>query len=204
MGSILNQLGSVETMLTGLDTAPKALLLAVGLLLALIYCFSGYTSIKAIGALFGFVFGLAIGFIIVGVMGLSSPLDIAVPAICGIVMAMISFFLFKLGVFFAVAFAGVWLVKEALAYYPALSDDATKILIAMCAGAALGVIGVLTMRHFIIVMTAIFGGIAFSKLIFDNIVLITWDSQVGTVLRILLAAGLAIAGMAHQFKTTGK
>lgn len=204
MGSILTQLGSVETMLTGLDTAPKALLLAVGLLLALIYCFSGYTSIKAIGALFGFVFGLAIGFIIVGVMGLSSPLDIAVPAICGIIMAMISFFLFKLGVFFAVAFAGVWLVKEALAYYPALSDDATKTLIAMCAGVALGVIGVLTMRHFIIVMTAIFGGIAFSKLIFDNIVLITWDSQVGTVLRILLAAGLAIAGMVHQFRTTGK
>ena len=74
----------------------------------------------------------------------------------------------------------------------------------MCAGVALGVIGVLTMRHFIIIMTAIFGGIAFSKLIFDNIVLITWDSQVGTVLRILLAAGLAIAGMVHQFRTTGK
>ena len=131
MGSMLTQLGSLETALTGLDTAPKALLLAVGLLIALIYCFSGYTSIKAIGALFGFIVGLAIGFIIVGVMGLSSPLDIAVPALCGIIMAVISFLLFKLAVFFAVASAGVWLVEEALSHYPALSDNATKMLIAM-------------------------------------------------------------------------
>ena len=75
---------------------------AAGIVVGLLICFFGLKLVKFLGALVGFFVGALIGAVIALVAGLDGLAFAGVVVAAGVILAVLSWFLYRIGVFFLV------------------------------------------------------------------------------------------------------
>ena len=125
------------------------------------------------------------------------------PVLAGVVVALLNFFLYKLGVFIAVFFVTMSVTASLLLTYVKLEEN-VALIIGLAAGLVFAILAVIFVKPVIIIMTAFMGGLLFADQIFEYLVQVRWDSQMETLARLGTGAGLGLIGMIFQFVTTRK
>jgi hypothetical protein len=170
-------------------------------ILGFIYCFLGYKAMRFVTTLVGFALGLSIGYVVAQVAHLTSPLDIIVPIAGGIVFALLGFFLYRIGIFFAVFLAVFGITVSLLKEYTRL-DETVVLIVALVVGVILAILSVVYLRPLVIVSTAISGGMILANEIYENLVHVRWSADLETMIRLGTGLLLALIGMIYQFRTT--
>jgi hypothetical protein len=192
------------TSITVTDQAIYAILLLIGLVI----CFFGYRIFRV----FLFLAGLQVGFILglwLGGMLFSSQLVVLIVAIlAGIVLALISGILLKIGGF--LAGAGVLAILAAFVLQLLkITDSNTRLIVFLVAAIIGGLLGVFAVKPFLILVTAVNG----AYLVADSVLnlvggypasqYLQMHGQLSTLELVLLLAGviiLAILGAMVQFR----
>lgn len=192
--------GNLSNALTA-NVAASAVSVLVVLVLYLGWTFFGYKAMRVFSAIFGFAFGLLVGFVVVNVAGLKDYWMMIVPAGCAVLFTALGFFIYKVGLFLM----EVSLIFGAL--YPILQQYVTldTRILAAIAGAAALLIAILSMIFFrpaIIVASALSGGIGFSTVLFTRLVHIKWNTRISMIATFGAALVIAVIGMIYQFRTT--
>ncbi|MDO4620529.1 MAG: DUF4203 domain-containing protein [Lachnospiraceae bacterium] len=170
-------------------------------ILGLIYCFFGYKVIRGLAALIGFAAGASIGLVVVSVYSFEFPVSLIIPIAAGLVLALIAFFLYKLGVFAAV-FAAAFSVTISLLQSYIRLDDEIAALIALAAALVCAILSVIFLRPVVIILTALIGGMMFADELFEYLIQIRWDAQMEMLIRLGAGIVLGLIGMIFQFVTT--
>lgn len=203
MINLLNQFAEFLQMTTPEAQGVQAAIIIGSAILGLLYCFFGYRSVRLITAIVGFLLGFVGGTAASVHLNLTSPLDIVVPVLAGVVVALLNFFLYKLGVFVAVFFVTMSVTASLLLTYVKLEEN-VALIIGLAAGLVFAILAVIFVKPVIIIMTAFMGGLLFADQIFEYLVQVRWDSQMETLARLGTGAGLGLIGMIFQFVTTRK
>ena len=201
MINLLNQLAEFLQMTTPEAQGIQAAIIIGAAVLGLVYCFFGYRSIRLITAIVGFMIGLVAGIIVAVNLELTQPLDIVVPLAIGVVLALLNFFLYKLGMFVAVFFVTMSVTTSLLLAYVSLEEN-VSLIIGLAAGLVFAILAVIFVKPVVIIMTALMGGLLFADQIFEYLVQVRWDPQLETLIRLGTGAGLGLIGIIFQFVTT--
>ncbi len=178
--------------LTGNTTLQAVIIIAVSLLL----CFLGYRITKLTVAIVGFSAGLSFGSFIGSKIGAGDVVTLILMLVIGIALALISFILYKVGIFLMIFFIVFAIGALIMAI---VGTEAYAWLILLAAAVLAGILGVILIRPMVILTSGLSGGLtAISTLVF----LTGWQQKFTFV--VVLAAGLVlgILGVIVQFKTT--
>ena len=170
----------------------------VGLIISLIACFFGYKLMKIFIAFGGFCIGGAVGVVIASHMTKSSPVVLLVGLICGVLLAMAAYKLYKIGVFlmaFSNAFPIPLAVITGVSGEKAVPEDMAKIGFAagILFGILIGIVAVIFTKPSIILSTSIENGLS------AGVFLACMISKVSLFL--LLGGIFAVLGTIIQVKT---
>jgi hypothetical protein len=190
--------------LTGTVTknpAASGLLLVAALLLELAWCFFGYKAMRTFSAITGFVIGAGIGLGLSPLFHLVGIVALVVPLVIGAVLAVLGFFLYKVGAFLAVLITGSGAAASLLTRYLPLNKTLIAILAAVI-GLVLAVLTVVFLRAMLIVASAFAGGFGFTSLLLDNLIRIRWNTTYEAAARCGIGLILAVIGMIYQFRST--
>lgn len=180
--------GFVDSLYTS-NTMPMAVVV-IAMILGLLECFLGYRILKIQVAVMGFLVGVALGMDIMGALVGILWLSILVGVLLGLLLGFISFKIYKLGVFFTVAFFGF-----SIAFLFTHSA-----LIALIIGIVLGILGVFLTKHIIILITA-FGGASILANGVGNLIYGSSDAA-PFWLTALIVVVVGVIGAVVQFTTT--
>lgn len=127
---------------------------AAGIVVGLLICFFGLKLVKFLGALVGFFVGALIGAIIALVAGLDGLAFAGVVVAAGVILAVLSWFLYRIGVFFLV-------FLQALGIASSILQPQSVVLTGVCAVAALvvAILAVIYVEPFVIIVTGLSGGV---------------------------------------------
>lgn len=178
--------------LTGNTTLQAVIMIAVSLLL----CFLGYRITKLAVAIVGFSAGLSFGSFIGSKIGAGQAVTLILMLVIGIALALISFLLYKVGIFLMIFFLifGIGAVIMAI-----VGAEGYAWLILLAAAILVGILGVVLIRPVVILTSGISGGLT----AISGLVLLTGWNQEKTALIVLIAGlVLGIIGVIVQFKTT--
>ena len=138
--------------MNALAVAPPALLLVAGL----IVCFFGYRLLHFTLILAGFGAGLALGFAVTRLIpGTSQVLALVIGIVCGVLGAVISTLLYKVGVFILGAAAGVLVAGIILS----ATGWHRPVLVIAVAALGCGILTLLFERPLVSVLTALAGAL---------------------------------------------
>lgn len=196
----------------------KMLLLPFGILFSLAICFCGYKYMKAWIAAVGFMIGLGFGVLVCSRI-VSSPfyIPLLVGTLLGIVLAMISYFIAKAGIFGLVALLTgemVWNIpamdrlteKVAGLNLPGqLSADMARVLplvLAFFAAVIVGMVALRLTRPVVILSTGITG--AFRAVAYLMLLLKIEATEETRLIWIGMMVLLSLFGIVVQFFTTKK
>lgn len=157
----------------------------VGVLL----CLFGFKLIRVLTALTGFFLGAAVGTIICGVAQLTGMTVVIVIFACAVVLALLSFFLYRVGIFF---FVLQMVVGAAFSFIDPAST--VQLLIALGAGIVAAVLAVIFIEPVVIILTSISGGIWAGTAI-TQLTGLDGNPVIGLGISIILA----VVGMIVQF-----
>lgn len=187
-----------ETIFTAEALAQIVLVFSVAFYL--VECYLGYRCIKALVAIVGFLLGFVIGF------GLSARIytaDYYLPAVvgilAGILLALLAFKLYLLGVFI---FCGS-VAAGAVSNLPLSGEgfpSVLKIILCIAAFVVVGILGVKFSKMCIIIITALSGAVSATNLLATPVAAI--GENVG--IRIAVIAIFAVSGIVIQRITAKK
>ena len=201
MVNILNELNTylnVPALTTDMTTM---IAVVVTLVIAFVCCFFGYKSSRGIAAVVGFLAGAAGGRMIAQMLKLESPIDLVVVLAAAIIVAILSGWLVKVGIFLIVLL-GVWgAVYSLLTEYTSL-ERVFALIAGLVAAAILAVLAVIYMKPMIIVATAVAGGLLFADTLFQHLIKGRWSAPTEMLVRLGVGALLVILGMIVQFAST--
>lgn len=150
-------------------------------------CFSGYRVLKSIVPVCSFAVGAAIGVIVA--VNINILIGISVMIVLGLMLSVVSFKLYKVGVFSVVAFlAGI------AAYL--VSYD---IFISCAVSVVLGVISLLLIKHISIVVTAVSGA---TVVIWSAVTLVDFQEKEYFLIWVVLLFILSLSGILCQYLTS--
>ena len=159
--------------------------------LALLNCFLGYRLKKLWISMIGFLFGIAIGAGITALFSENKTVILAAGLVVGILVALLSFRLYLIGVFF----------YAVLSAYPLIAGLIGKelwweIALSVIAALLIGLLAVNFVRPVLIIVSAVGGGMQVSQIIMGWIAMENPWGLYG------VAAGLALLGMLVQFRSS--
>ena len=159
--------------------------------LALLNCFLGYRLKKLWISMIGFLLGIAIGAGITALFSENKTVILAAGLVVGILVALISFRLYLIGVFF----------YAVLSAYPLIAGLIGKelwweIALSVIAALLIGLLAVNFVRPVLIIVSAVGGGMQVSQIIMGWIAMENPWGLYG------VAAGLALLGMLVQFRSS--
>lgn len=168
-----------------LNAGTMAAAIAIGLLL----CVLGLKLVKIISALMGFAVGAGVGTGINSAAGISGFTGVIIIFACALVLAVLAFFLYRIGVFFmAASFAG-----SATAAFLGTGSN-THLMMAAGAALVLGILAAAFVEPGTIIITSVSGGISAGM----NIAALAGLAD-NRFAGLGIAAALAAAGMFIQF-----
>lgn len=159
----------------------------ITIIIAIMTCFFGYRLNKAIIAVIGLLIGFNIGITFLPLIITNQTLIYILSAIIAIILGMISYKLYLVGIFLLCAIAA-YILTENLG----LTDN-IQIIIGLIVGIIAGLLGVKFTRPLMIISTSFCG----SSLIIDTLLPI-FNIQNNTV-SIILTLIIAALGMTYQF-----
>ena len=159
--------------------------------LALLNCFLGYRLKKLWISMIGFLFGIAIGAGITALFSENKTVILAAGLVVGILVALLSFRLYLIGVFF----------YAVLSAYPLIAGLIGKelwweIALSVIAALLIGLLAVNFVRPVLIIVSAVGGGMQVSQIIMGWIAMENPWGLYG------VAVGLALLGMLVQFRSS--
>lgn len=159
--------------------------------LALLNCFLGYRLKKLWISMIGFLLGIAIGAGITALFSENKTVILAAGLVVGILVALLSFRLYLIGVFF----------YAVLSAYPLIAGLIGKelwweIALSVIAALLIGLLAVNFVRPVLIIVSAVGGGMQVSQIIMGWIAMENPWGLYG------VAAGLALLGMLVQFRSS--
>lgn len=186
--------------------------LLVGMILAgILFCFFGLKLTRLLAAFYGLLIGVFAGAVIVSVAGTSGTVSVVIILACALILAVLSAFLYRAGVFLLVFSAVVSIAASLLGtvYGPAVFfGTGRSIMIIACAAAGtaliLAILAVVYVEPVIIIVTALFGGLSAGPAILNlsGFNTASWMSYVlGGVLAVL---GAGVQFMMHSRKVGRK
>ena len=127
---------------------------AAGIVVGLLICFFGLKLVKFLGALVGFFVGALIGAVIALMAGLDGLAFAGVVVAAGVILAVLSWFLYRIGVFFLV-------FLQVLGIASSILQPQSVVLTGVCAVAALvvAILAVIYVEPFVIIVTGLSGGV---------------------------------------------
>jgi hypothetical protein len=172
----------------------------IELVLSVLLCFFGYKMMKQLMALCGFLLGFLLGYeIVLGISGMPAYAPLLAGVVCGILLAVLSYRLYKFGVFLYAGFLAGSAVYQ-LPYFASMAYG--KYIAFGCALLAFILVGWLAVkfaRTILILVTGISGGF-----MTVNALYVLWPALAGFGLSLLIyQLILAAAGLTFQF-ITGK
>lgn len=182
--------------------AATTIAIIVSIALALFYCFFGYKLLRLHISFIMFFIGAAIGYVIGVALGLDRMFVLALIFVLALLLALLGFFLYKVGLFVMMALL-MW-----SASYGFVKDifPATYVLI-ICIVVSLlfAILACFFVRPVVIILTALAGGLIASNNLIDNfltqVAMLNTPRTTGYIV-LGFALLLAIAGMIFQFRTT--
>ena len=159
--------------------------------LALLNCFLGYRLKKLWISMIGFLLGIAIGAGITALFSENKTVILAAGLVVGILVVLLSFRLYLIGVFF----------YAVLSAYPLIAGLIGKelwweIALSVIAALLIGLLAVNFVRPALIIVSAVGGGMQVSQIIMGWIAMENPWGLYG------VAAGLALLGMLVQFRSS--
>lgn len=159
--------------------------------LALLNCFLGYRLKKLWISMIGFLLGIAIGAGITALFSENKTVILAAGLVVGILVALLSFRLYLIGVFF----------YAVLSAYPLIAGLIGKelwweIALSVIAALLIGLLAVNFVRPVLIIVSAVGGGMQVSQIIMGWIAMENPWGLYG------VAVGLALLGMLVQFRSS--
>ena len=173
--------------------------LAISLLLSLASCFFGYKLMKVWIAVAGFVLGFVLGDVVCALLKVESfGVFFLIGAVVGIALAIVSFKLYKVGIFLLGGVLGGGIATLVLG-----TQEWWHILVAVLIGLAVGALTVLASKPVVILASSISGGLSALR---SAGALFTLSTLTGNASTIILwgGAALAVAGVVVQFITNKK
>ena len=152
------------------------------LVVALLNCFFGLKLIRIWSGLIGFLIGFCAGAAIASQFVSSSAIVLAIGGAAGVIMAILGFWLFRVGVFIISWLLGVAIV---FSFFP--SADMVMLLVGAVVGLVLAVLSIKFLEPIIIFLTGIHGGLTAAGYIVA-LISIPWsfaEYAIGAVLSIL-------------------
>lgn len=157
--------------------------------IGLLFCFLGLKLIKVISALMGFCTGAAAGVVINGIVGVTGFTRVIVVFACAVVLAVLVFFLHRVGIFlitFAATISTVFIFTSA--------NEKIYVIVALGAAVVLGVVAMIFAEQGAIIVTSVTGGVSAGTGIV-SLAGLTGNMFVG----LGIAGVLAVTGMIVQF-----
>lgn len=184
------QLDSFAQTMGALFTGTSQVLLAFGVVLSLLQCFFGYKLVKIWAAVTGFLVGWFIVFLVAFHFLENPGIAALIGVVGGVLLAMVAFFLYRMGIFVFCFFQGASLCLGLIPDWPG-------VVVGIIVGLAVAILAMKFMREVMIVSSALSGGFnAGNGLLTLFSVTAGWPVW---VLGILLTA----AGIFVQWTTTG-
>lgn len=171
--------------------------IVITLVFGLLFCFFGYRFLKFFVALIGFAVGAGIGTAISIRAGGNGTITLILALIFGIALGVVSFFIYKAGIFILAGGASFGLLY--FAFYEHMPSP-WPIVIAAAGAVLIGILALLFVRPMVILTSGLGGGLAFSAHLIGD--LIKWDASYANIVIAALGIALGILGIIFQFKTT--
>ncbi|MDO4805143.1 MAG: DUF4203 domain-containing protein [Lachnospiraceae bacterium] len=174
----------------------------ISILLALFYCFFGYKLLRLHISFIMFMVGALIGLTIGVSLRLDDKFILAAVLVLGILLAVLGFFLYKVGIFFIVT------LLVGPASYGFISDIVKEryvIIICIAIAVLFAVLACFFVRPVVIIATALSGGLIASNNLIDHFLIQVGQLNSARVTQYIVlgfALILALFGMIFQFRTT--
>ncbi len=166
---------------------PAMGVMIAGVVIGLLICLFGLKLVRLLTALTGGIIGLGIGAVIAVVAGVEGIPFIAIMAVCAVVLAAVSFLLYRFGVFCMTFFISIAFIGALL------PGNSLPIVITMYAvSLLLAVLSAIYVEPIVIVLTAVYGGIMVGTMAGRLANLDDWMGYVA-------GAVIAVIGMVLQF-----
>lgn len=162
-----------------------AVMIAIGLLIG----FFGLKLVKVIAAFLGFLIGAGAGAVICGIAGIDGIASVAVILVCAILLAVLSFLVYRLGVFVMIFICSLGVLAAVIP-----SQSTVFGIIELAVALVLAILAAIFAEPMIIVITGIAGGFLAGPAILD-LAGITDPSW----LRYVAGVVLAFVGLMVQF-----
>ena len=162
-----------------------AVMIAIGLLIG----FFGLKLVKVVAAFLGFLIGAGAGAAICGIAGIDGIASVAIILVCAILLAVLSFLVYRLGVFVMIFICSLGVLASVIPLQSTVLG-----IIELAAALALAILAAIFAEPMIIVITGIAGGFLAGPAILD-LAGITEPSW----LRYVAGAVLAFVGLMVQF-----
>lgn len=173
--------------------------IVAGIVIGLILCLFGLKFAKVVAALLGFVVGASAGAAIATAIGLGGGAFVAVTIIGAIVLAAISFLVYRIGVFLMGFICSMGLLISIFE-----NTSMVLVVVMVVVSLILAVLAVIFVEPVIIIITGAFGGLTAGPLIMQ-LAGVGGPIWVGYVVGVVLAViGMGVQFMMHSRKITKK
>lgn len=164
-------------------------ILVISAIVGLLICFAGLKMARVITAVIGFLVGAGIGVGAAAAIGAEKATLVVVVLACGIVLAALSFFVYRVGAFFTAFFGSMGVLGMIVG-----SASVPILIILLVVSLILGILAAIFIEPIIIVITAVAGGMSAGILI-PQIAGMDSFPWIGYI----IGAALSLLGMALQF-----
>lgn len=198
LNQILN--GQPGELLSAAGTQAAYGALAAAVVVGLLVCFFGLKLVRILGTLMGFFAGAAIGAAAGLIIGLEGMAFAGIVLGAGIVFGLLSWFLYRVGVFLLV------LAQVSGLVLTLLPGSWISAVVALAAGIIVAILSVIYVEPFVIIVTGIYGGLTAGTNIaaLAGLDALTW-SGIGIVIGAVIAViGIIVQFMMHSRKVGKK
>ncbi len=163
---------------------------------ALILCFFGYKLLRLGVTIMGFAGGASNGAWLAGKMGANQAVTIILILVLGIALAILSFMIYKVGVFLMIFFM---ILAIGAVVIMATGSNTYSWIITLIVAVLVGILGVVLIRPVTILVDGLNGGLTAVATLFS---LIGLTGSTESMIAIIAGFVLGIVGIVVQFKTT--
>lgn len=184
-------------------SATWIIMMSVILAAALLCCFAGYRVLRVMMAAGGFALGVLIGCVLLQSMDWPGWILTILIVLIGIVVGVVSYLMFRLGLFLLAGVATFFMVGGLLGTFMKEDQLTLMMIIAAVAAVLVGILALVFTRQIMIIATSYGGGWFASKAILSGLIY----TEIGGApqwLILTVAVVLAILGILVQLKVTAK
>lgn len=197
LASILDSVPDLA--ISDMSSTSNIIVFIIAVIFSLAACFFGYRLLKIWSTIIGFIIGLIIGGTLADFFSKGNLwITIGVALVVGIILGVLAFFLYKVGVFILVLIESVALISNILTTLISNLSGTIIYIIAIVLGILIAILAIKLMRPVVIVVTALNGGSSIVS------ALIRFGLVSNNLILLIVFAVIAVAGMVVQFLTTSR